>query len=85
MIFGFGGKKKDEERKRRERRLKDLESERASLEEELQYLAEKHGVEMDASATDKTTSLSRFPKRVVEVKIRLDEIDRSLRVLREQL
>lgn len=85
MIFGFGGKKKSEEQRRRKKRLADLESERASLEEELEYLAEKHGVELGASATDKTTSLSRFPKRVVEVKIRIDEIDRSLKVLRQQV
>ncbi|MEM7164299.1 MAG: hypothetical protein AAF581_02475 [Planctomycetota bacterium] len=85
MVFGFGRKKNDEERRRRQRRLDDLESERAGLQEELEHLSKKHGVELGASATDKTTSLSRFPKRVVEVKIRLDEIDRSLRVLREQL
>ncbi len=85
-IFGFG-KKKEAQRAPREsrgesaQRIRDLESELDGLRTELEHLSEKLNVELRTGDGDRTTTLSRYPRRIVEVKIRIDEIERKLKSL----
>ena len=82
MIFGFFGKKKKQEREREIARLrKELESEREGLVTELELLEKKLNVELGSDETDRSTTLSRYPKRIVELRIQIDAIDRKLKQL----
>ena len=79
MVFGFLGKKKrEEERRRNELLRRELQQEREALETELELLEKKLNVELESSDGDRTTTLSRYPKRIVELRIRIDAIDRKL-------
>ena len=82
MIFGFFGKKKKQAREREIARLrKELESEREGLVTELELLEKKLNVELGSDETDRSTTLSRYPKRIVELRIQIDAIDRKLKQL----
>jgi len=79
MIFGFFGKKKREEERRRNEKLRqELVTEREALETELELLEKKLNVELGSSDGDRTTTLSRYPRRIVELRIQIDAIDRKL-------
>ena len=80
MIFGFFGKKKrEEERRKKERVRKELTTEREALETELELLEKKLNVELGSSDGDRTTTLSRYPRRIVELRIQIDAINRKLK------
>ncbi len=82
MIFGFFGKKKKQEREREIARLRqEMESEREGLVTELELLEKKLNVELGSDETDRSTTLSRYPKRIVELRIQIDAIDRKLKQL----
>ena len=79
MIFGFFGKKKrEEERRKNELLRRELQVEREALETELELLEKKLNVELESGDGDRTTTLSRYPRRIVELRIRIDAIDRKL-------
>lgn len=77
-IFGFGKKKRAEDLERVKHRLVELRSERDALRTELAHLTEKLNVQLKDKATDKTTTLSRYPTRIVDLKIQIDELDRKI-------
>jgi len=82
LIFGFFGKKKKQEREREIARLRqEMESEREGLVTELELLEKKLNVELGSDETDRSTTLSRYPKRIVELRIQIDAIDRKLKQL----
>jgi len=83
-LFSFGRKKAEEKaagEQRQERLRAELESELSSLQVELDALAEKLNIELENDLVDRTTTLSRYPRRIVELKIRIDELERALRKL----
>ncbi|MGE3166336.1 MAG: hypothetical protein AB7O52_15625 [Planctomycetota bacterium] len=84
-IFGFGKKKRVEEQRRWRQHLDELHLEREALHTELAHLAEKMNVQLKDKATDKSTTLARYPHRIVELKIQIDELDRKIKVLEERL
>ena len=59
----------------------ELESEREGLVTELELLEKKLNVELGSDETDRSTTLSRYPKRIVELRIQIDAIDRKLKQL----
>ena len=77
-MFGFGKKKKQELDLRRAQRLKELQGEAEALRTELELLTAKLNVGMQQGSGDRTTTLSRYPRRIVELKIQLDEIERKI-------
>ncbi len=83
MIFGFFGKKKQQKRQELSRRRAELQSEREGLVTELELLEKKLNVGMGSDETDRTTTLSRYPKRIVELRIQIDAIDRKLSAIAE--
>ncbi|MEE2856258.1 MAG: hypothetical protein VX949_02575 [Planctomycetota bacterium] len=83
MIFGFFGKKKQQKRQELSRKRADLESEREGLVTELELLEKKLNIGMGSDETDRTTTLSRYPKRIVELRIQIDAIDRKLSAIAE--
>lgn len=83
MIFGFFGKKKQQKRQELSRKRADLESEREGLITELELLEKKLNIGMGSDETDRTTTLSRYPKRIVELRIQIDAIDRKLSAIAE--
>lgn len=85
MIFGFGKRKREEERKARERRIAELTLEREDLQTELDHLTSKLNLELKDHPGDRTSTLSRYPRRIVELKIEIDEIDRKIAALRKVL
>ena len=79
MIFGFFGKKKrEEERRKNEQLRRELKVEKEALETELELLEKKLNVELESQDGDRTTTLSRYPRRIVELRIRIDAIDRKI-------
>ena len=84
MIFGFFGKKKrEEERRKNEKLRRELLTEREALETELELLEKKLNVELESGDGDRTTTLSRYPRRIVELRIQIDAIDRKLEKIPE--
>ena len=84
MIFGFFGKKKrEEERRKNEKLRRELLTEREALETELELLEKKLNVELESGDGDRTTTLSRYPRRIVELRIQIDTIDRKLEKIPE--
>ena len=83
MIFGFFGKKKQQKRQELSRKRAELQSEREGLVTELELLEKKLNVGMGSDETDRTTTLSRYPKRIVELRIQIDAIDRKLSAIAE--
>ncbi len=83
MIFGFFGKKREQQRRERERLHQELTVEREGLVTELELLEKKLNVELEAKDGDRTTTLSRYPRRIVELRIQIDRIDRKLKTLEE--
>ena len=84
MIFGFFGKKKrEEERRKNEKLRRELLTEREALETELELLEKKLNVELESGDGDRTTTLSRNPRRIVELRIQIDAIDRKLEKIPE--
>ena len=81
MIFGFGRKRQEDRRHRRAQLRRELQSEAEALRTELALLSEKLNVELKQDDGDRTTTLSRYPRRIVELKIQIDEIERKLGVL----
>ena len=81
MIFGFFGKKKQQKRQEISKRREELESEREGLITELKLLEKKLNIGMGSDEADRTTTLSRYPKRIVELRIRIDAIERKLSAL----
>ncbi|MDE0960707.1 MAG: hypothetical protein OSB09_07995 [Planctomycetota bacterium] len=81
MIFGFFGKKKAQQRQGILLICADLESEREGLSIELELLEKKMNVELSDDQMDRTTTRSRYPKRIVELRIQIDAIDRKLKAL----
>ncbi|MEO2243430.1 MAG: hypothetical protein ABGX49_07195, partial [Candidatus Poseidoniia archaeon] len=59
----------------------DLESEREGLTVELEMLEKKMNVELGDENMDRTTTRSRYPKRIVELRIQIDAIGRKLDTL----
>lgn len=84
MIFGFG-KKKKAEIARLQKKVAELLSEREGLEVELQDLSEKLDGGLEERPGDRSTTLSRYPKRIVELKIGIDEIDRKLKAIQARM
>ena len=78
MVFGFGKKKKDQYTKRRIAVERDLKAELEALRTELDLLSSKMNVELKKGDGDRTTTLSRYPRRIVELKIQIDELERKL-------
>ncbi|MGE4620244.1 MAG: hypothetical protein AAEJ04_10605 [Planctomycetota bacterium] len=83
MIFGFFGKKREQQRRERERLRQELTSEREALVTELELLEKKLNIELEAKDGDRTTTLSRYPKRIVELRIQIDRLERKLKALEE--
>ncbi len=83
MIFGFFGKKREQQRRERERLRQELTSEREALFTELELLEKKLNIELEAKDGDRTTTLSRYPKRIVELRIQIDRLERKLKTLEE--
>lgn len=81
LIFGFFGKKKAQQRQQNSRIRADLESEREGLTVELEMLEKKMNVELGDENMDRTTTRSRYPKRIVELRIQIDAIGRKLDTL----
>ena len=81
MIFGFGRRKKEELQRRRAQARRELQSEAEGLRTELELLSEKLNVELKSGDGDRSTTLSRYPRRIVELKIRIDEIERKIAAL----
>ena len=79
MIFGFFGKKRREEERRKNAQMRrELQVEREALETELELLEKKLNVELESAEGDRTTTLSRYSRRIVELRIRIDAIDRKI-------
>ena len=84
MIFGFFGKKREQQRQEKERLQQELAVERDGLKIELELLEKKLNVELGDEDSDRTTTLSRYPRRIVELRIQIDRIDRKLKSLEEK-
>lgn len=80
-MFGFGKKRREAAAQDKARRVKEMRAEREGLETELELLTRKLNVSLQDKPSDRTTTLSRYPRRIVELKILIDEIDRKLRGL----
>lgn len=81
-MFGFGRKKKQRELlERRERACQELTEEIEALRTELELLSKKLNVELSTGDGDRSTTLSRYPRRIVELKITIDELERKRAVL----
>jgi len=80
-VFGFGKRKKEELERRRAQRCRELQAEVESLRTELELLTAKLNVGMQQGSGDRTTTLSRYPRRIVELKIQIDEIERKIAAL----
>ena len=52
-----------------------------ALQTELKHLSEKLNFELSSGDGDRTTTLSRYPRRIIELKIRIDELERKLAVI----
>lgn len=82
MVFGFGKRKKEEAEQRRAHRREELRSEAEALRTELELLTSKLNTGMQQASTgERTTTLSRYPRRIVELKIQIDEIERKIATL----
>lgn len=84
MIFGFGKRRREQELRERKKLIEDLKSERDALRTELDLLTKKLNVELQDQDGDRTTTLSRYPRRIVELKIKIDQLTRKLQRLQEQ-
>lgn len=84
MIFGFGKRRREQELRERRKLIETLESEREALCTELDLLTKKLNVELQDQEGDRTTTLSRYPRRIVELKIKIDQLARKLKRLQEQ-
>ncbi len=78
MIFGYGRKKKEELTRRRARARRELQSEVEALRIELELLSKKLNIELKQEDGDRTTTLSRYPKRIVELNIQIDDLERKI-------
>ena len=83
MIFGFFGKKREQQRQERERLRQELTVEKEALIIELELLEKKLNFELESKENDRTTTLSRYPRRIVELRIQIDRIERKLKSLDE--
>ena len=83
MIFGFFGKKREQQRQEKERLRQELTAEKEGLIIELKLLENKLNVELESKESDRTTTLSRYPRRIVELRIQIDRIERKLKSLDE--
>lgn len=83
MIFGFFGKKREQQKRENERLKQELSTEKEALITELELLEKKLNVELEDKDGDRTTTLSRYPRRIVELRIQIDQIDRKLQALEE--
>lgn len=83
MIFGFFGKKREQQREERERLRQELTVEKEALIIELELLEKKLNFELESKENDRTTTLSRYPRRIVELRIQIDRIERKLKSLEE--
>jgi hypothetical protein len=81
MVFGFGRRKREELARRRDHARRELQAQAEALRTELELLNEKLNVGMKQPDGDRTTTLSRYPRRIVELKIQIDEIERKLVLL----
>ncbi|HIA27778.1 MAG TPA: hypothetical protein EYN79_06610 [Planctomycetes bacterium] len=84
MIFGFGKRRREEEQRERKKLVEELESEQEALRTELGLLTKKLNVELQDKSGDRTTTLSRYPRRIVELKIKIDQLGRKLKRLQAQ-
>ena len=78
MIFGFRKRRRDEQRRVRRRELSELRAEAEALHTELELLTTKLNVELKGGDGDRSSTLSRYPRRIVELKIQIDEIERKI-------
>ncbi len=83
MIFGFFGKKREQQREERERLRQELTVEKEALSIELELLEKKLNFELESKESDRTTTLSRYPRRIVELRIQIDRIERKLKSMEE--
>ncbi len=83
-FFRFGNRKRGELKQKRAHARRELTAELEALRTELQLLSEKLNVELKSEDGDRTTTLSRYPRRIVELKIHIDEIERKIAALDRQ-
>ena len=83
MIFGFFGKKREQQRQEKEQLRQELTVEKEALITELELLEKKLNFELESKESDRTTTLSRYPRRIVELRIQIDRIERKLKSLEE--
>ncbi len=81
MVFGFGKKKKAVRVRDHDLARREISYELDALQTELKHLSEKLNFELSSGDGDRTTTLSRYPRRIIELKIRIDELERKLAVI----
>jgi len=80
-FFRFGNRKRGELEQKRAHARRKLTAELEALRTELELLSEKLNIELKSDDGDRTTTLSRYPRRIVELKIQIDELERKLSAL----
>ncbi len=80
-FFRFGNRKRGELEQKRAHARRELTAELEALRTELELLSEKLNIELKSDDGDRTTTLSRYPRRIVELKIQIDELERKLSAL----
>ncbi|MBN1419684.1 MAG: hypothetical protein JXP34_12975 [Planctomycetes bacterium] len=77
-------RKRAEDRAAEERLIADLRTQRAALQEELDHIGPKLRKELRSGKGDKSSTLAKYPKRMVELRIAIDAIDEKIHKLEER-
>jgi len=67
-----------------ERLIADLRTQRDALQEELDHIGPKMRSELRSGKGDKSSTLAKYPKRMVELRIAIDQIDERIRTMEER-
>lgn len=72
-------------REARERALRQLRLQREALQIELDHIGPKMRSELRSGKSDRSSTLAKYPKRMVELRIAIDELDEKIRKIEERL